>query len=191
MSSRIMRPMTPFTLHREHASVLIIDFQIRLFQAMDETYAFRHAKNAEHLVYASSAFDLPLLVTEQKKLGKTMPSLHVSEDTPVFDEKLNFSCLNHPGFADALRKTGRKQVIVGGMETHVCVAQTVRDLLIEGYEVVVAGDACLSRRNLDWRQGLARMERDGAHRWSTESILFELLGSFEGATAKEISRRIR
>ncbi len=158
---------------------------------MDETFAFRHAKNAEHLVYATSAFGLPLLVTEQKKLGKTMPSLHVPEETLLFEQKVNFSCLKHPGIADALKQAGRQQIVVGGMETHICVAQTVRDLLGAGYEVVVAGDACLSRRNLDWRQGLARMGRDGAHLWSTESILFELLGSFEGANAKEISRRIR
>ena len=141
MPSRIMRLMTPFTLRPEHTAVLIIDFQIRLFQAMDETFAFRHAKNAEHLVYATSAFGLPLLVTEQKKLGKTMPSLHVPEETLLFEQKVNFSCLKHPGIADALKQAGRQQIVVGGMETHICVAQTVRDLLGAGYEVVVAGEA--------------------------------------------------
>ena len=183
--------MGPFTLDRERTAVVLIDFQIKLFQAMDEGIAFRHAKNAEHLVFASGVFGLPMLITEQSKLGRTMPSLKVPEGAPVHGDKVQFSCLKHPGFSEALRATGRQQVVVAGMETHICVAQTVRDLRLAGYDVVVAADACLSRRRVDWRFGVARMEEDGARAWTTEGILFELLGSFEGPLAKEISRRIR
>lgn len=191
IASGIMRPMGPFTLDRGRTAIVLIDFQIKLFQAMDETIAFRHAKNAEHLVFAAGAFGLPMLITEQNKLGRTMPSLQVPEGAEVHEGKTQFSCLKHPGFAEALKATGRQQVVVAGMETHICVAQTVRDLRLAGYEVVVAADACLSRRRVDWRFGLTRMKGDGARCWTTEAILFELLGAFEGPLAKEISRRVR
>jgi nicotinamidase-related amidase len=186
-----MRGMNAFTLHAHRTAVLLIDFQIRLFQAMDETISFRHAKNAEHMVFAAGAFELPLLVTEQKNMGPTMPSLEVPEDAQRFPDKTSFSCMKHEGFERALRKTGCDQVIVSGMETHVCVAQTVRDLRSAGFDVVVVADACLSRRRLDYRLGLTRMKNDGAHVWTAEAVLFELQGCFEGPRAKEISRRIR
>ncbi len=183
--------MKPFTLQAHRTAVVLIDFQIRLFQAMDETISFRHAKNAEHMVFAAGAFEVPLIVTEQLKMGRTLPSLEVPEGTTTFAEKTHFSCFGHAGFEDTLRETGVDTLIISGIETHVCVAQTVRDALGKGFQVVVVADACLSRRRMDYRLGLRRMQNAGAHIWTAEAVLFELQGCFEGARAKEISRRIR
>ena len=77
------------------------------------------------------------------------------------------------------------------METHICVAQTCRDLLTRGYEVWTIADCCLSRRELDWQLGFQRMAKDGAHVVTAEAALFELLGAAGGPLFKELSRRIR
>ena len=93
--------------------------------------------------------------------------------------------------SQALEASGRSQVILSGMETHICVAQTARDLLASALEVWVVADACLSRRRLDWELGLDRMRADGARVVTAEAALFELLGEAAGPIFKELSRRIR
>jgi len=106
-------------------------------------------------------------------------------------EKLTFSAMGADELAKRLRSSHRTQVVLVGMETHVCVAQTCRDLIEHGYVVWVAADACLSRRKLDWEYGLERMRRDGALLTTTESILFELIQSAEHKQFKALSKRIR
>ena len=113
-----------------------------------------------------------MLASEQypRGLGPTLPQLNV--DAPV--QKTRFSAAE--ALEPALAATARRQVIVCGMETHICVAQTCADLISSGYDVVVPADAVLSRRKLDWHYGLEVMAGLGASISTAEALLFELLG---------------
>jgi len=176
-------------LHPDRCVLLLIDFQERLFAAMPEAIRDAHVKHAEDLKYLADAMGIPVLVTEQypKGLGTTLPGLEVAGPF----EKLAMSAMVQEGFVDRLAAEGASQVIVAGMETHVCVCQTVRDLLKARYRVWVAADACLSRRKLDWEVSLRHMASEGAMVVTTEMILFGLLERAGTPLFKEVSRRIR
>jgi nicotinamidase-related amidase len=167
--------------------LLVVDFQERLFPAMPEGIRERALKSAENLRFLFDALVLPVVVTEQypQGLGSTLPSLR--GDTEALP-KMTFSAA--ADITIAARIT-RPQVVVCGMETHICVALTTFDLRARGVDVIVAADACLSRRKEDWSRGLALMERAGAHVAPTETVLFGLLHQAGGPLFKEISRRIR
>jgi hypothetical protein len=122
-------------------------------------------------VQAARILDLPTTVSEQypKGLGHTAPEVGLEAQTPI--EKSVFSAVRADGFD--LR--GRDQAIVCGIETHVCVSQTVHDLLSEGVEVHVPADAVGSRHVIDYERGLERLERAGAVVTTVEAALFELL----------------
>ena len=116
------------------------------------------------------------LVSEQypKGLGHTAPEVGVQDELRI--EKSVFSAARAAGFEQAgIGPHGRTQAVVCGIETHVCVSQTVHDLLADGVEVHVPADAVGSRHRIDYERGLARLERAGAIISTVESILFELL----------------
>ena len=167
----------------------VIDWQARLFPAMDETRRSHALARAGDLIWLAQALEMPILVSEQypRGLGSTLPELGVEGAIP----KTSFSAIGEPKFAEALAAANRRQVILTGMETHICVAQTCRDLLAQDREVWVVADACLSRRTLVWELGLQRMRDDGARVVTAEAVLFELLCNAGGPIFKEISRRIR
>ena len=120
---------------------------------------------------AARLLEVPTLVSEQypKGLGHSAPELDLRGEPRI--EKTVFSAVRADGFDLA----GRDQVIVGGIETHVCVSQTVHDLLAAGIEVHVPADAVGSRHELDHERGLDRMQRAGATVSTVEAALFELL----------------
>ena len=120
---------------------------------------------------------IPILITEQypKGLGKTVPEITMELGSILPIEKVSFSCCGVETFNDQLNQLGRKQVILAGIETHVCVLQTADDLIQKGYEVHVVADAICSRRKLDWEIGLRWMEKRGAMISTTEIIAFQLL----------------
>ena len=176
-------------LSQQTASLVAIDWQERLFPAMPEDIRGRALKHAGTLLWLARTLQMPVWVTEQypKGLGHTLPELGV---TQAF-AKTAFSAWADPVFQDAFARDARRQVVLTGMETHICVAQSARDLLAAGHEVWVVADACLSRRRLDWQLGLERMRADGAKIVTAEAALFELLGEAGGPVFKEVSRRIR
>ena len=182
-------------LHASSAVLAIIDWQERLFPAMDESRRAHALARTDDLIWLSRAMDIPVIASEQypRGLGPTLPELKIEGAIP----KTTFSALREPEFAEALSAaaalspTRRRQVVLTGMETHICVAQPSRDLLALDWEVWVVVDACLSRRELDWRMGIRRMKDDGARLVTAEAVLFELLGKAGGPLFKEISRRIR
>ena len=142
-------------LDRTKAAVLVIDVQSRLAPAMPGDALARVVKYGRALIGAAKELGLPVLATEQypKGLGETTPELReVLPQPPLV--KMHFSCGADPAFAAALEKTGRRQVIVCGMEAHVCVFQTVRDLVGMGYEVHVCSDAVSSRAELHRQSGI-------------------------------------
>lgn len=168
------------------AQLLLIDWQHRLFPAMPEGIRDQALKNAENLLFLAESLGMLVLASEQypQGLGATLPALA----RPDAVEKLSFSAVQEPKFAERL--VGPR-VIVSGMETHICVALTVADLRARGLEVLVAADACLSRRKGDWERGLEFCRTAGAQILSTETILFGAIGRAGTPLFKEISRRIR
>ncbi len=106
-------------------------------------------------------------------------------------EKMNFSCCAEPSFLDALERTGRKKLIVVGMETHICVLQTVLDLLASGYVVHLVRDAVCSRDKLDWESGLDMSREAGAVITSTETVLFQLLERAGTDEFRKISKMVK
>jgi nicotinamidase-related amidase len=159
---------------KEQAIGLVIDIQERLFPFIYEHEAL--ARNAGILVQGLQAIGLPILVTEQytKGLGPTVPELRPLLPGEVI-EKMAFSCCDEPAFRAALAESGRKFVIITGIEAHVCVLQTAIDLLELNYVPVIVEDCVSSRRLNDKQQAIARMRKSGAIVSTYESVLFELL----------------
>jgi nicotinamidase-related amidase len=159
-------------LDRERAALVVIDVQEAFRLAVGEFDAV--ARNSAILVQGARALGLPVIVTEQypRGLGETVPEVAGALAGLPRLEKLVFSAARADGFD--LR--GRDQALVCGIETHVCVNQTVQDLLDQGVEVQVATDAVSSRTASNRRAGLSKMEASGALMTSTEMALFELVG---------------
>ncbi len=155
-------------LKREEATLVVVDVQegFRSYVTFEAV-----AEACSKLVRGARVLEVPRIVSEQypKGLGHTAPEVSL-EDEPIV-EKSVFSAARAEGFD----LTGRTQAIVCGIETHVCVSQTVHDLLDQGIEVHVPADAVGSRHQLDYERGLERLERAGAVVSTVESILFELL----------------
>jgi len=183
-----------FELNPPETVLLVIDFQERLCAAMPGKVGERHATNVTHLATLAARMDLPVVATEQypRGLGPTIEVVRgaLPEGAAPLPKTM-FSALRDPAIAAALRATGRKSVVVVGMETHVCVYQSARDLVSAGYRVQVPTDAVVSRTKANWRTGLELLSGSGAVLTSTEAILFDLLKEGRGDVFKEVSRRIR
>jgi nicotinamidase-related amidase len=186
--------MTPprLKLDRTKAVVLVVDVQSRLAPAMPPETLARVIKYGRALVGAAKELGLPVLATEQypKGLGETVPELReVLPEPPLV--KMHFSCGADPGFAAALEKTGRRQVILCGMEAHVCVFQTVRDLVGMGYEVHVCSDAVSSRFEIHRQSGLELCRQAGAVLTNAETAIFDLLHVSGTAEFKKVSALVK
>ncbi|MFO7154600.1 MAG: hydrolase [Caldicoprobacter oshimai] len=182
--------MDKFELKCEQSVLMIIDIQERLVSVMDQRDQVIH--NAKILVSVAQKLRIPVVVTEQypKGLGKTVKE--ISDALGAFQafEKLSFSAYT-PEIMSELAKLGRKKVIVSGMETHVCVFQTVRDLLRDGYQVFVVKDAVCSRTLENYQNGLYLMAEMGAVITNTETVLFDLLKKAGTPLFKELSKLVK
>jgi Isochorismatase family len=170
-------------LSRERAGLVVVDVQeaFRGYASFEDV-----ASSCAKLVQGARILGLPALVSEQypKGLGHTAPELGLQEEKLI--EKSVFSAAR----ADGFDLHGRTQAVVCGIETHVCVSQTVHDLLERGVEVHVPADAVGSRHSLDYERGLERMERAGAVITTVEAALFELLERAGTPEFKEVQRLI-
>ena len=184
--------VSEFMLDRNDAVLVVIDVQERLCQAMDEKILGALTRRIAILQEAAQEMKIPLLATEQyvKGLGETLEELKGRLCTPAI-EKMTFSCCGETTFPEALRKIGRKQIIVTGMETHVCVLQTVLQLLEAGYIVHVVADAVMSRKKENWRIALGIAQQAGAVITSTETALFQLLRVAGSEKFKKLSKLVR
>jgi nicotinamidase-related amidase len=173
-------------LERDRAALLVIDVQEGFRPAVGEFETIAH--NAGVLVQGARELGLPVVVTEQypKGLGHTVPELAEHLEGVERHAKTVFSATR----ADGFDLEGRDQALVCGIEAHVCVEQTVQDLLDRGIEVHVAADAVSSRTALNRRLGLEKMERSGAWVTSTEMALFELLGEAGTPEFKAIQKLV-
>lgn len=179
-------------LDRKNAAVLVIDVQEKLAPAIEPGALERVLKYAKALVGTAKELGMPVLATEQypKGLGPTVKELAAVLPTPPIT-KVHFSCGADPAFASALESTGRRQVIVCGMETHVCVFQTVRDLAAAGYEVHVCADAVGSRTEEHRRIGLELARESGALVTTAETAIFDLLHQAATPEFKKVSPLVK
>jgi len=179
-------------LERGEAMLLVVDVQEKLSLAMQPDALARAVKNAAILVRAAVRLGLPVVASEQyvKGRGPTVPALRELFPEPAL-EKLEFSCGANKLLARKIMLSQRHQIIVVGMEAHVCVFQTVRDLARGDFSVFVPQDAVVSRTEENRQIGLRLCERAGATLTSTETVLFDLLGVAGTAEFKELSPLIR
>jgi nicotinamidase-related amidase len=178
-------------LTSEDPVLILVDLQVKLSRVMHEREAL--IQNAVKLVQGAKLFRLPIIASEQNPagLGPTIPELaELLEDTPVIS-KMSFSCCGEPAFMEELEKQGREIVLVAGIESHVCVYQTVIDLLDLGYEVEVIADAVSSRTPENRAIGWERCTAYGASLTSVETLLFELLGTAKSGKFKDISKIVK
>ena len=176
----------------EDTALVVVDWQERLVAAMPPAVVEANTKNVTHLLTLAARLDLPVVATEQYPRGLGATTAPVAEllGAPALP-KTAFSAWQDPAIADAIRATGRRRLLVVGMETHVCVFQTVRDLVAVGFAVQVATDAVISRTKANYRAGIELCRMAGALPTSTEAALFDLMQVGQGEVFKEISRRIR
>ncbi len=183
--------MDKYFLDRSDAVVVIVDVQERLAAVM--TQREKVVSNCIRLIEGADLLGLPLILTEQypKGLGPTVPEIR--EKMAGYDpvEKMTFDCCGESSFRGRLSETGRKKVILAGMETHVCVLQTALGLRKDGYSVHVVGDAVCSRAKENFRVGLEFMRDAGAVISCTETVLFQLLGRAGSPEFKAISSMIK
>jgi len=182
-----------FFLERERAVLVVIDVQEKLCLAMDQKVLHTLTKNIGILLETAAELKLPVLVTEQyvKGLGATLPELKEKAATAPCFEKMAFSCCGSSEFVAALKASGRTQVIVTGMETHVCVLQTVIELRDAGFEVHLVKDAVMSRSKQNWQTAIEAMSLTGAVPTCTESAMFQLLKVAGSDEFKKLSKLVR
>lgn len=174
------------------AQLLIIDAQERLAAAMPAAVLERTVTNISRLVSSAKILDIPIISTEQNPqgLGKTIAAVREQmPETAVPTEKTCFSCCTAPGFERALtEQPKRKQVVLVGMEAHICIIQTASGLQRWGYQVFIAADAICSRHPEKAENALERMRHSGIQVSNTESIAFEWLSDSQHEQFREVSR---
>ncbi len=167
--------MKPELLDRNRSALVLIDVQERLFPHVYEHQ--RVLARVDLLLSAANLMQIPILLTEQypKGLGSTLEEIRkIIPGVPPLT-KMDFSCVPAAGFREHLTSLHREQIILAGIETHVCVAQTALDLASQGEKVFVVADATASRRPLDAQIALQRLERSGLTITTAEAVVFEWL----------------
>lgn len=175
-------------INENECLVVAIDFQDKLVNMLEKDSC---VIKMDKLLTAASLLKIPVVVTEQypQGLGKTVATMDVSTSCVV--EKKAFSAMQQDEFKEAIRNSGKKQIIIGGIETHICVHQTVAELIDEGYEVFVVKDACASRKKDEHKAGLEMMKQNGAKITCLEIVLFELLRSSKHPMFKSVQALIK
>lgn len=182
--------MDKFILNREETTIMIIDIQERLVPAMNRKDEV--VSNAKIIIQCAKEMDIPVVYTEQypRGLGHTIEELSQLIEEGQRFEKVSFSAFTDE-VQEALKKANRKKIIIIGMETHVCVYQTVRDLLLNGYEVFVVNDGVASRTEENYLNGLDIMQKMGAVITNTEMLVFDLLKRAGTDEFKTMSKLIK
>lgn len=182
--------MNKFILDEQETVLMVIDIQDRLIPAMK--IADQVIENTNILICAAKEFNMPIITTEQypKGLGNTVPQLKDLINSNYLFEKNSFTAYTDE-VKLALEQLGRKKIIITGMETHICVFQTIRDLLAHGYDVFIASDAVCSRTKENFINGLDLIRDMGAVVTNTETILFDLLKKAGTPEFKALSKLIK
>jgi nicotinamidase-related amidase len=180
-------------LELEQAVLLVIDVQEKLLPVLPTGQRF--VAQLQRLIRGVQILNVPVLVTEQypRGLGSTIHEIKqlLTDRSVAIAEKLTFSCVGSPEFMQQLQQTGKRQVIVAGIESHVCVMQTVLELLKADYQVFVPADAITGRLQLDHQIAVERMRFAGAQIVTIEMVLFELCRVAGTSQFKQLSALIR
>lgn len=175
----------------EDTAIVIVDVQGKLVNVMDEKDLLLN--NLQKLVKGAQVLNIPMIWLEQypKGLGPIDDHLKkfVHPNEPI--EKVVFSACKSDSFIQQLHALDKQSILVTGMEAHICVYQTVVDLLELGHEVEVVVDCISSRKQIDKEIGIEKMKSLGAHITSVEMALFEMLGSADHPKFREISKIIK
>ena len=178
-------------LRKEGTALVVIDFQEKLVPFVskrDETL-----KNAATMLQAARIYNIPIVLTEHypKGLGRTVPeiSAHIPGIQPI--EKVVFSAFGAPEFVKRLEELRIRTLIVEGIETHICINQTVHDALEMGYGVHVISDAVSSRAEHNYHVGIEKMRQSGAVISSTEMALYELQHRADVPEFKDLLKLIK
>jgi nicotinamidase-related amidase len=172
----------------EHCALLVIDIQGKLLPPIFEKEQL--VRNSKLLIRAAGVLKIPALISTQyaKGLGATVPEIAKLLPESEAIDKDQFSCFGSDAFCTLLKRLpgNRNTLLLCGMESHICVAQTALAALREGYIVHVASDAISSRAEWNWKIGLERMRAAGAVISSTEMMIYELMRSSSSAAFKEM-----
>lgn len=181
--------MEKYILDKKDTVLLIIDIQERLAPAMK--YNEEVVKATNILIEAANIMEIPIILTEQypRGLGKTVEELQGLDNAKIF-EKTKFTAYIDE-VKEELEKLGRKKIVVVGMETHVCVYQTCRDLVANEYEVFLPIEGVSSRTKMHTKNGISLIENIGGLVTNVETILFDLLKDSKSEGFKEISALIK
>jgi nicotinamidase-related amidase len=170
---------------------LVIDFQERMVPSIGDSAEI--IRKSAIFIEGSRILGLPTLTTQQytKKLGETVAEIKTALGEFEAIEKITFSCFGCEEFEEKLGKAGKKNVLITGLETHICVQQTVLHLLEDGYNVYVLADCVGSRFEYDKKISLKRMAAAGAVITTAESALFEMMVSADHPCRKAISNLVK
>lgn len=162
-------------LEKANTGLIIIDVQEKLMPVMERKQSI--IENIKKLLLLSKIFNLPVILTEQypKWLGPTLPEIIESLTVYKPISKMYFNCCDVETFNDQLNSKELKNIIVTGVESHICVFQTCASLLNKGYQVHVPRDAVGSRTDDNWGVGLELSNKAGAFITSTESVIYQIL----------------
>lgn len=178
-------------IQKNDTLALVIDFQERLYPLIDSHEQL--TRNVPLLLEGLGVLGIPVVLTEQyrKGLGPTVPFL--AEKLPGVEplEKLSFSCCDEPSMMERIERSGKRTIVLCGIETHICVLQTAIDLVERGYHPVVVADCVSSRTACNKQIGLERMKQEGVRITSYESVLFELCRVAGTDVFKAISKLVK
>ena len=189
--------MEKLKLYPENTALMVIDIQERMWKALPEKYRKRHLPSMQDIIELARLLNIPVIITEQypKGLGSTIPE--IKEYIDKFDppltimEKLHFSAMADPAISKSVITINRSHWIIIGIETHVCVYQTARDMIMKGYNVHVPRDCVISRHTINWKTGLEMIEQAGGVVTGSETVIFDLLHIAKGDTFKQMSKRLK
>ena len=182
---------SPLLVHRERAALLVVDIQEKILAVMSEPD--RVVKNSVKLIKGFHALGRPIFATEQypEALGKTVEKIHKALKKTPIEVKSTFSCCGIRDLIFSVRKQMIDQIIICGIETHVCVLQTAFDLMHAGLNIFVCQDAVSSRNEMDYQAALIRMAHQSIIVTTTESVLLEMVENSESEVFKPILKLIK
>ena len=163
----------PFVADRKDSLLLIIDIQQAMLKVIN--VCEENVRRTKQLIDSANILGVPVLVTEhyKKGLGETIPEVKKELGDVNYFQKEYFSACLETDFIDAVRNFGRRQIVVAGMETHVCVLQTVLDLIAHGYQVHIVKNAVASRYREDWEAAIEIFRDAGAVITTAEIVIFQ------------------
>ena len=175
----------------ENACTIVIDFQTGLMPSIKNNEDVE--KNAAMFISGCKVLNIPIMVTQQytRGLGETTDTIKQALGEFSWFEKTSFSCCGGEGFMESLEASGKKDIILTGVETHVCVMATALDLVEKGYSVYLLADCVSSRNSYDRKIAMRRMEKAGVVITTAETALFEMLRDAKHPLRKEISALVK